>query len=137
MGLLMLNGVAYAGFTEPAEIYSTEEREIGVWTDGKPLYQKTINLGTLTQDSNWHSTPHNISNIERVIEVIGWTSSYNNNSFYLAYSLNSYRPTSSYGIVLQCSSTSVDYLNNWVSGHTAYATIKYTKTTDSAGSGKW
>ena len=23
-------------------IYSLEEREIGVWTDGKPLYQKTI-----------------------------------------------------------------------------------------------
>lgn len=33
------------------EIYSTDERKIGKWIDGKPLYQKVItNLGQI--DSN-------------------------------------------------------------------------------------
>ena len=41
-------------------IYSTEEREIGVWTDRKPLYQKTINVGTLTTGDNAFN--HGISN---------------------------------------------------------------------------
>ena len=49
-----INGEGKDGF-QPV-IYSTEEREIGVWTDGKPLYQKsftgTWNIGSAWVDTN-------------------------------------------------------------------------------------
>ena len=44
MGIIMKQGIEYTGSDktlETALIYSTEEREVGVWTDGKPLYKKT------------------------------------------------------------------------------------------------
>lgn len=37
--------VAIAGVSVQPVIYSTEEREIGVWTDARPLYQKTVSVG--------------------------------------------------------------------------------------------
>ena len=44
MPKLVLNGIEYSGnmtiqYNNPA-IYSTDEREIGVWANGKPLYRK-------------------------------------------------------------------------------------------------
>lgn len=33
---------------KPYEVYSTKEQRIGFWVDGKPLYQKTIDIGDLT-----------------------------------------------------------------------------------------
>ena len=41
-----------------AQIYSTEEKQVGVWTDKKPLYQKTIVLNSEITVSNndWTST---------------------------------------------------------------------------------
>ena len=40
----------------PPLIYDTVEREVGVWTDGKPIYQKTIILteNDFTKSNNWH-----------------------------------------------------------------------------------
>lgn len=37
-------GIKYGGNLSPI-IYSTEEREVGVWTDNKPLYAKTVTTG--------------------------------------------------------------------------------------------
>ena len=35
------------------EIYSTEERRIGTWIDGKPIYQKTFYFGDITIARNF------------------------------------------------------------------------------------
>ena len=46
--LVLLNGNKISGginYITP-ECYSTEEREVGCWTDGKPLYQKTWDFGS-------------------------------------------------------------------------------------------
>ena len=42
MGLLMMNGVPYSGVNESEDRYSFEDKEVGTWLDGKPLYKKTI-----------------------------------------------------------------------------------------------
>lgn len=43
-------------------IYSTEEREVGVWVDNKPLYQKTF-VGSYTLDGDsWYNTGESITN---------------------------------------------------------------------------
>lgn len=129
MGLLMLNGHAYAGFTEPAEIYSTEEREIGVWTDGKPLYQKTWDLGSSGLSISYNSWT--VSTIPKSgMETIVFVKATNQTGG--AY----------FGDVMVSRETD----NTYISFQTArnnnseiirYVTLFYTKTTDTAGSGKW
>ena len=52
-------------------IYSDVERVIGVWRDNKPLYQKTVHIGNLTFDTNWHNVAHGIANIDKVISCEG------------------------------------------------------------------
>ena len=48
--------------------YSTDEQIVGEWIDGKPLYQKTVDLGVLT---NGKVVNHNISNIAQIVDVQG------------------------------------------------------------------
>ena len=50
-------------------IYSLEEREIGVWTDGKPLYQKSflIPASTITGD-NTFTIPLGLQDVDKVID---------------------------------------------------------------------
>jgi hypothetical protein len=134
------NGVAYFikdsvngadGF--PPLIYSLEERQVGVWQDGKPLYQKTIILGSLIMDTGFHSVAHGISDFELMVQAEG--------SFYDGSqwrNIETYRPTSTYGVNINVTPTNINYINNWVSSvQQAYLTIWYTKTTDVAGSGDW
>lgn len=42
MGKMILNGKEYAGSGSEWHEYSTEEKVVGKWVDGKPLYEKTI-----------------------------------------------------------------------------------------------
>ena len=44
--------------------YSTEERRIGTWVDGKPLYQKTFNNPTLPLNTGLISTNYTIRHID-------------------------------------------------------------------------
>lgn len=142
MGLLMLNGHAYAGFTEPAEIYSIEEREIGVWIDGKPLYQKSYYISTFPNASIAY-IPHGMSNIGETVEIKGiahiklsvdssdvWTQlsrvQDNNTNGLFAVDIN--------GTNIVLKGRNSDFSGLYDKG---YVTIQYTKTTDTAGSGRW
>lgn len=44
--------------------YSTNEKVIGTWTDGKPLYQKVINLSPFTFQRGINEIVHSISNVK-------------------------------------------------------------------------
>ena len=44
--------------------YSTDEKVIGTWTDGKPLYQKVINLSPFTFQRGINEIVHSISNVK-------------------------------------------------------------------------
>ena len=121
-------------------IYSDVERVIGVWRDNKPLYQKTVHIGSLTFDTNWHNVPHGITNIDKVIscEGIMFGTDGSDKEF---YPLPNYRSNTNQGIVwgVQGSSSEyIAYINNWYSAtNDTYATLRYTKTTDVAGSGDY
>ena len=65
------NGVEVATLNDipsPLDIYSTEEKIIGTWIDGRPVYQKTLNLGSISGNS---SISHGISNLDMVINAYG------------------------------------------------------------------
>ena len=44
-------------------VYSYEERLVGTWVDGKPLYEKTVDFGTLPNDTS-KEVPHGIENVD-------------------------------------------------------------------------
>ena len=114
-------------------IYSEEEREIGVWIDGKPLYEKTIDFGALPNTTT-KSVNHNISNIDKVAFLNG-----------VAYKLGdiipipfSHSSNVSNQPQLSIGDTTVNIRTaNDQSDRTGYITVRYTKSTDQAGSGQW
>lgn len=138
MALIKMNGVDYwgsaygQGIIAPM-IYSTEEKEVGVWQDGKPLYQKTIHVGALVQDSSWHGVSHGVANLDKCINIESICIATNGTEF---YPINLYRPTTSTGVMVYATASDVYYMNNYYNEmDDAYFTIQYTKTTDTAGSG--
>ena len=105
-------------------IYSTEEREIGVWTDGKPLYQKTyIGLNVEILNANtWYDTGLLASGVD--VFVVGEMIDINNQ----AYPVN---------VAFMSSNTKIGISCGMSNRTGVILTIQYTKTTDVAGSGTW
>ena len=124
-----------------SDLYSTDEKMIGRWIDGKPLYQKTVTMLVPTTSSdgtsaiNQVSAPSNIDMINSFNAVMVMSTG-NGNIHSLPMT-----PTGSTasGILrtfvfynradedIVCQNTRVS--NN---GSTAYITIQYTKTTDTS-----
>lgn len=116
-------------------IYSTEEREVGTWTNGKPLYEKTIYIGSMTKNSSWNPIAHNINNIEKIIKLCGQTKQSSDGRM---YNIPHYRPYDDTGISIGADTTYVYYMNTWLEyASDTYVTIQYTKTTDTSGSAKY
>lgn len=118
-------------------IYSSEEREIGVWKDGKPLYQKTYNA-TFTNIAS--DTPQTVADISSIgIDTLvtldgscaytteGFTFSSNLGGYFICYAYPTGNLTFSQTMTQQTTG------RNYV----VEATLYYTKTTDTAGSGQW
>jgi phage minor structural protein len=117
-------------------IYSTEEREVGVWTDGKPLYQKTIEYtpsGSLSSDV----VIDTISNLERamIVDAFAYKSADNRGVFLPNFDGNARNFLISWNsngqLILAVRS------DIWDSSWAFYVTVRYTKTTDVAGSGSY
>lgn len=112
-------------------IYSAEEREVGVWTDGKPLYEKTINLsGTFTLNNNEWTNLVNLTDysVDSVISCDMLFSSGNEQGVNDGRVRFSYLSTTKYLRGAASTNTTID---------NPTLTIRYTKTTDTAGSGTW
>ena len=65
------NGVEVATLNDipnTLDIYSTEEKIIGTWIDGRPIYRKVVNVGSGSGDFNY---PHGISNLDTVVNAYG------------------------------------------------------------------
>lgn len=116
-------------------IYSEDEREIGVWTDGKPLYEKTIIADNLSSGDN--TILHGISDLDVIAseKSVLW---YNNDSFVPLPAISTSsgwssrtRDFSSTSYVVEIGSAAAAYADK------CYTTLQYTKTTDQTGSGQW
>ena len=117
----------------PPLIYSDEEREIGVWRDGKPLYQKTI---TFTSVSKSGSLSLGISNVDKIFLASGECGI----GLQLPY-VHGSAPSHNVGgfFTITSQDTSWDFRSgdNAESTVSGFLTVQYTKTTDTPGSGKW
>ena len=121
------------GMFKKSDLYSTSEKVIGCWTDGRPLYQITKTF-SLANSATMQSFSHGISNISTVVD-------------YHAMIVDS---TNFYWVVNECGNFIDGSLNadfsimdrttvyfQWKkTGNSAslVCTFRYTKTTDSANS---
>lgn len=105
--------------------YSTTEKVVGTWIDGKPLYRKVVNLGALP-DNNTKSIAHSIQNLKRVVKLEGFAgSSLNKGGITLPHATNT--PIALYA---DDTNVSVKTTSNASVYTEAYAFVYYTKTTD-------
>ena len=110
-------------------IYSTEEREIGVWIDNKPLYQKTFVSNITLQSNSWTQTNLNIQNLDSIIKS--------------EVARNNLSDTSDNGHII--AGIDIDHTNGRIDLFNfrnveitiTSITIWYTKTTDTPGSGQY
>lgn len=124
----------------PPLIYSTEEREVGVWTDGKPLYQKTIHINALPSTPyTFQSYPHGVSNIDQICNyegVVRWADGNVSTFDRIAFFNNAVDPGSC--IICEVDKTDIKIIAGADRhGLNADITVRYTKTTDTPGSGTW
>jgi hypothetical protein len=116
-------------------IYSLEEREVGTWIDGKPLYQKTFE-GTLVSPDpqSIDLSSLNISDLVKwEVEVKGLSGGIQQIIYNVGNADSDRIAIDFYNNNFRIFSTSY-YVSR---GYTYTATLFYTKTTDTPGSGSW
>lgn len=109
------------------DIYSYEERRVGTWVDGRPLYEKTVDFGALP-NATTKKVPHGIENVDVIWVHDGYTYLPENNGYYslnfpsdvLKQVFNSYVDDVNVSIFTGMNRTNI----------TAMITLRYTKTTD-------
>ena len=119
----------------PPLIYSDEEREIGVWRDGKPLYQKTLIVTSVVSGNN--TINHGISNVDEIVNPIGTffsnadnSSPIPNGNIQSAWSISMF-DFGATNFKVSVGSSWIQYFDH------IQVTLQYTKTTDTPGSGTW
>lgn len=118
-------------------IYSLEEREIGVWTDGKPLYEKTIinSNPTYVKVGNVYevTTAVSFSGVDEIVHLIPMALA--------STSSRTFGARTDLGVFEYCACNLSNNLIYTALSSNNYSklifAIRYTKTTDVAGSGTW
>lgn len=106
--------------------YSTSEQEVGTWINGKPIYRKVLNIGTIASQSTINT---GIVNMDKLINLTGTSKLENSYGINLpsngdAVSGVVFRmrlQDNGTKLAVECSSNS--FVNT-------YIIIEYTKTTD-------
>lgn len=108
-------------------IYSDNERVIGVWRDNKPLYQRTFVLSSpINVNGSGTLLPNDIQTALADVEIMVDSECARDSTYSAFISPYVYKSGGQWYIL------SAD---NW--GNVKFITLRYTKTTDVAGSGNW
>ena len=129
MGKMILNGKEYAGSGSEWHEYSTDEKIVGKWIDGKPIYEKVINIGHNYDSASGDVRPLNYSitdlHIDTVIKYFGWRVTLKRCLPYVTHLVrwSDYLFVASDAIQLR-TGVELGYSDD------SYVAIQYTKTTD-------
>lgn len=116
-----------ADYVNKLNSYSTtSEIKVGTWLDGRPLYQKTIQVTKSISAGNDVVFNHGIDNIREICDIktnfkAGWSQFWGNDGYMAVASIG-----------LRCTTTQVTIQNSSANFNNCVYTItfKYTKTTD-------
>ena len=111
------------------DLYSTDEKMIGVWIDGKPLYQKTVDCGALP-NNNTKTVNHNISDIDVIVHYYGIAQ--NGDTFFTLPYVHKSTVGAQVSVVALKSEVQIQTGSDRSAFTKSYVTLQYTKTTDSA-----
>lgn len=105
--------------------YSTTEQNTGrLWIDGKTIYRKHVNIGSLTNTTP-KSVAHGISNLSTVVSLTGFAT---NGTVFLPLPLARYNNfASQIGLYMDTTNVVVEPGNDRTT-YTGYVVIEYTKT---------
>lgn len=133
--------------TNVSDFYNTDEKIVGVWTDGKPVYQKTFitTFPTLTTSGETKKDILIGSSIDTFIQIYGCFNYYNtNNIIMIPFTSDTGiiylfgRPNISSSSPKNCICLSVNPkttdMASKLSENPIIITVQYTKTTDAANS---
>lgn len=140
IALKYIYGLKMSGNFFTPQIYSTEEREVGVWINGKPLYQVTLTQNEVAALADTGKTRHinlGLSNIENIWVMdasIG-----GNNTINIPYIHYDTRNLVGYFWDMNNGSPILEIRTGDDSSGFAIncITLQYTKSTDTPGSGKY
>lgn len=135
MGKIYFKSVQYSGGFGDSYVYpilrSTDEREVGTWTDGKPLYEKsyegTISSTQQTIEDFGQTTITMVSGVGMVAKTTGSQ---------MAIGMLPSATNWQSGLHVAANALKL-FTTNEVNGGTYRITIRYTKDGDPAGSGRW
>ena len=115
-------GVSVADKLDDMTTYSSTEKAVGTWIDGSTIYQKTVDCGTMPNNTTINIDTQ-ISNLARVIELKGTCFNSNTGSVLPLPMIgsNNYLSLSMLGTNISIG-TNVDR-----SGYTGYVTVTYLK----------
>ena len=108
--------------------YTTSERAVGTWIDGKTIYQKTVNIGS-GPNNGAKEVSHGISNIDRIVGMEGMGRMSDGSNF---WPLNYNGPVNGTTYIngLESTKSKITLRTNYDASTSDYiATIRYTKTT--------
>ena len=131
-------GGNFALATNVSDYYSTTEKIVGIWKDGKPLYQRSFDIGT-ESSTGMKSYTLNVANVDYAMLDFSHSFLYSKSGSTVTETLPLmivWDTVSSGGFTLvpQTSSVKLQWYRKAWQNLPAIVTIQYTKTTDSAGS---
>lgn len=115
-------------YTNPMNDYSIGEKVVGTWVDGKPIYQKTIDLGNLPNATTAHVNTE-ISNAKRLINYFATATDANGGQIAFPRLWIGGTGDMYIGFGANLSTINIATTSDR-SGMTGYCTVQYTKTTD-------
>lgn len=125
-------GGGSGGHTYLNVIYSTEEKKIGYWTDGKPLYQRTVHISALPSSATSQQYAHNIPDIDTICHYQSISRASSGSSVIMnrvAMNGSSLNGSASYDVFVNKTYITIS-VGQDRSTNEADVTIQYTKTTD-------
>lgn len=114
---------------DKSNVYSTDEQRVGIWIDGKPIYQKTVSAGTFPNKTT-KVLAHGINNVERFVFIF---SIMDDGSYWQSVDSAALQVGTTNALTVYADKTNVNINTNLnLSSNTGFVTLYYTKTTDSA-----
>lgn len=115
------------------DTYSTEEKVVGIWIDGKPLYRKTISFNNTLSAGYPIEKEHNISNVSTIFIDAGHSfivDTSNNKSIPLPTPCSDGNFDDVVGVQVDTNNIYMYAQTTWNTVWQKVVTVNYTKTTD-------
>lgn len=116
-------------------LYSSEERVIGCWIDGKPIYQKTLETINVPNKYQVVTYTHNL-NIDTYVNIYGGECGINGDKRYAQFPFtqtSSSGTTQTFGFA-GMAENAINFMSSWNGNNIKNLTIQYTKLSDAENS---